>query len=402
MAGITGQGTTFNLPNYVGELFALSRETTPFLAAIGGLTGGREAGAVEFEWQTYDLRDASHLRQRVEGATAPTAEARVRANVRNVVEIHQETVETSYTKQATSRQLATPSAAPYRGVPGTNPVDDEHAWQVAQALKQMARDINFSFINGLYSNPTTNSTARKTRGLLAAITTNVINKATSGATGLSASTDTISETSTPRTNGDKIVFTDVGESTAIYPGRVYYVRDKASDSFKVAATPNGPAITIGTATVSYIVPWTSDLTATLVEDLIQQAWDNGGLREESMAVILCNSTQRRALSEAYAQAYAKADPLGPSRTIGGVRVDTIRTNFGDFGILLDQAMPRDALAVVTLDQCAPRFLSIPGKGFLFEEDLAKTGASERTQLYCEVGLEYGNEAAHGVLRGLKV
>ena len=40
MAGITGQGNTFNLPNYVGELFALSRETTPFLSAIGGLTGG--------------------------------------------------------------------------------------------------------------------------------------------------------------------------------------------------------------------------------------------------------------------------------------------------------------------------------------------------------------------------
>lgn len=402
MAGITGQGTTFNLPNYVGELFALSRETTPFLAAIGGLSGGREAGAVEFEWQTYDLRDASHQRQRTEGADAPTAEARVRSNVRNVVEIHQETVETSYTKQATNRQLTTPSAAPYRGVPGSNPVEDEHAWQVMQALKQMALDINFSFINGKYSNPTTNATARKTRGLLAAITTNVVNKATDGATGLSAATDTITETATDRTDGDKIVFTDVGESTTIFPGRVYYVRDKSTNTFKVAATPGGSAITIGTATVSYIVPWTTDLTTTVVEDLIQQAWDGGGLREESTAVFLCNSTQRRALSAAYANAYAKADPLGPSRTVGGVSIDTIRTDFGTFGILLDQAMPRDALAVVTLDQCAPRFLNIPGKGFLFEEELAKTGAAERTQLYGEIGLEYGNEAAHGVIRGLKV
>jgi len=45
MAGITGQGTTYNLPNYVGELFAVSPEDTPFLSSIGGLTGGVSAGA---------------------------------------------------------------------------------------------------------------------------------------------------------------------------------------------------------------------------------------------------------------------------------------------------------------------------------------------------------------------
>jgi hypothetical protein len=33
-------GTTFNLPNFVGELFELTPADTPFLSAIGGLTGG--------------------------------------------------------------------------------------------------------------------------------------------------------------------------------------------------------------------------------------------------------------------------------------------------------------------------------------------------------------------------
>lgn len=402
MAGISGQGTTFNLPNYVGELFALSRETTPFLSAIGGLTGGREAGAVEFEWQTYDLRDPSHQRNRVEGANAPTAEARVRTNVRNVVAIHQETVETSWTKQATAGQIATPQSAPYRGVPGVNPVQNEHAWQVMQTLKTMALDINFSFINGKFSNPTTSATARKTRGLIEAITTNVISKSTSTITGLSASTDTISETSTALSNGDKIVFTDVGASTGIFPGRVYYVVNKSTDAFKVSATSGGSAITIGTATVSYIVPWTTTLTNVHIEDLIQLAWDGGGLREESTAVFLCNSTQRRALSVAYANAYQKADPIGSVRNVGGVSLDTIRTDFGTFGILLDQAMPKDALGVVTLDQCAPRFLNIPGRGFLFEQTLPEEGAADRSMLYGEIGLEYGSERAHGILRGLAV
>ena len=38
--------------------------------------------------------------------------------------------------------------------------------------------------------------------------------------------------------------------------------------------------------------------------------------------------------------------------------------------------------------------------FEFEEELAKTGASDKSQIYGEIGLEYGNQAAHGVLRGL--
>ena len=37
MAAVAGQGTTFNLPNYHGELFTVTPTETPFLSAIGGL-----------------------------------------------------------------------------------------------------------------------------------------------------------------------------------------------------------------------------------------------------------------------------------------------------------------------------------------------------------------------------
>src|SRR6185312_9133227 len=110
MAGITGMGTTYNLPNYVGELFAASPEETPLLSAIGGLTGGESVGATEFGWQGYDLRDAEDNRQRKEGADAPTAEERVRYNASNVLEIHQEAVDISYTKQGATKQVGTGSA----------------------------------------------------------------------------------------------------------------------------------------------------------------------------------------------------------------------------------------------------------------------------------------------------
>ena len=69
-------------------------------------------------------------------------------------------------------------------------------------------------------------------------------------------------------------------------------------------------------------------------------------------------------------------------------------------VAIDRALPADAIAVVSLEQVAPVFLNIPGKGVLFEEELAKTGAADKTQIYGEIGLEYGNQAAHGVLRGL--
>ena len=88
--GITGQSTTFNLPNFVGELFGLTPEDTPFLSMAGGLSGGKSVDATLWGWQTYDLRDASQPSV-LEGANAPTAEARVRGWEFNVVQIHHET-----------------------------------------------------------------------------------------------------------------------------------------------------------------------------------------------------------------------------------------------------------------------------------------------------------------------
>ena len=62
----------------------------------------------------------------------------------------------------------------------------------------------------------------------------MVGNSTSTVTGLSAATDTVTETSTALANGDKIVFTDTGASTAISTGRTYYVVSKATNAFKVA------------------------------------------------------------------------------------------------------------------------------------------------------------------------
>lgn len=400
MAGTTGIGTTFDLPNYHGELFALTPADTPLLSAAGGLGGGRQSDSTTAEWQTYDLRDAAS-RPRLEGADAPTAEERVRANVQNTLQIFHEAVATSYTKAATSGMYRTAGAAPFNSASGApNPVGNEHSWQVMQSLKQIARDVNWCMWNGVRVNPTTNGTARAMGGLLSVATSNAqVKKAL--IEGASAATDTITVTH-DLVADDKVVFTDVGASTAIVPGRAYWVKSVSTTvSFKISATQGGAAITVGTATVDFY-PLKAANTATVddVNGLLQSVYDNGGINEQDTATLFVPSGQKRRITAAYADTYGKSDLLQGTRNVGGVALNTIVTDFGVLNIAIDRALPADAIAVVSLEQVHPVFLNIPGKGVLFEEELAKTGASDKTQIYGEIGLEYGNEAAHGVKRGL--
>jgi hypothetical protein len=401
MSGIVGMGTTYNLPNYVGELFAITPEDTPLLSSIGGLTGGKSVSATEWSWQTFDQRDPSSRRTRLEGADAPNAEERLRATIKNVVEIHQEKVSLSYTKQAATQQIATPSAAPYQVNGGlSNPIMSELDWQILRAIKAIALDVNYSFINGTFLQPTDNTQARRTRGLLQAVQTNRIAKGVSTSGGTSA-TDTITFASHGLTDGTKIVFTNTDVATNIVAGRVYYVVSSAASTFKVATSLGGSALVLGTASnLAWTKPSAVDLSTDDVNDLLQLAFDNGGISEQHTATLLCNSSQKRAVTKAYMSAYGKFQEM--SRNVGGVNVQTVVTDFGTLNLMMDRHVPQDTLVAVSLEQLNPVFLAIPGKGHFFQEDLAKTGAADNVQIYGEIGLEYGNERAHAVLTGLKV
>lgn len=320
MPGITGMGTTFNLPNYVGELFSVSPEDTPFLSAIGGLTGGVGVNSVLFTWSQYDLRDADDARQRKEGQDAPTPEGRARSAAFNVLEIHQEQVQVSYTKQAATGQFGTPdnSGNDYF-VSGSNAVTDELGWQLTQEFKQIARDVEKSFITGTFAFPDDNNSPRKTRGLLQAIATNTAN------------------------------------------------------------LNNAP------------------LTRDDVLDLMQDVWENGGIQESETRTLMCGASVKRALTKLFV---SDVNYREETRNVGGVSLETIITDFGRTNLMLNRYMPKDSLAVVSLEECAPRFLEIPGKGHFFAEPLAKTGAAEKVQVYGEIGLGYGNELKHGKITGI--
>lgn len=405
MAGsTTGIATTFDLPNYHGELIALTPADTPLLSASGGLSGGKQTDSTSFEWQTYDLRDASS-RPRLEGADAPTAEERVRANVENVCQIFHEAVSTSYTKAATANMYRTAGSAPFNSNGGSaNPVTSEHSWQVMQSLKQIARDVNYCMWHGVKVKPTTNGTAREMGGLLSVATSNAQEKKAK-VTGASTATDTITPASAhDLVADDKVVFTAVGDMTNVVAGRAYWVKSVSTTvSFKISESQGGAAITVGTSSADvdyYPLKAANTVTVDDVNILLQSVFDNGGINEQGTATLFVPSSQKRRISNAFADTYGKSDLLAGTRNVGGVALNTLVTDFGVLNIAIDRVLPDDAIAVVSLEQVAPVFLNIPNKGVLFEEELAKTGASDKTQIYGEISLEYGNEAAHGVKRGL--
>lgn len=394
MAGITGQADTFDTPNYVGELFAISREDTPLLSAIGGLTGGEETTSKDFEWQAYDLRTATAGNAALEGANAPTAQARTRANYGNVCEIHHEAVDVSYTKQAAIGNRAGLNIA------GANPVTDEFDWQVTQALKQVAQDIELSFIAGEYAKPVDNSAARKTRGLIEAATT-VTNGGGSEVTlsTSAAADDIIDATAHGLFVGDQVIFTELTGGTGLTVGQTYYVvsTSHGANTFRVADTAGGAALGFSADITAGKVLKLAALTEAKVLDHLQTVWELGGIREQEGATLVANAWIKRMLTKIFVtdKGYAEV-----TRNVGGVSVQTIETDFGRLNIMLHPRMPKHKLLVASLEQCAPVFLNIPGKGFLFVEPLAKVGASERAQLYGEVGLKYGNPNAHGVIENL--
>jgi hypothetical protein len=172
-------------------------------------------------------------------------------------------------------------------------------------------------------------------------------------------------------------------------------------SFKIAATLGGSAITLGTSSIKVIEAATA-LTWDNFQSFMQGIFDNGGISEQETATLFVSSRQKRAISSAFADSFGKSDLFAGSRNVGGLNVQTIETDFGTLNVVIERALAPDTVAVVSLEQVDPVFLEIPGKGVLFEEELARTGASIKSQIYGEIGLKYGNPLAHGVYRGLAV
>lgn len=158
--------------------------------------------------------------------------------------------------------------------------------------------------------------------------------------------------------------------------------NKSRGMIAACSLTGGSAVAAGTATLS----------KTLMETLFRTMHAAGALFRNP--VIWVNGFQKQKLSDIYG--YAPTD-----RNVGGVNIKQIETDFGDFGVAnAHRFMPTDTLLVAEMDVIKPVTQPVPEKGNFFLEMLAKTGASEDSQIFGKYGLDHGPAFAHGKITGL--
>lgn len=172
MANVSGQGTIWNLPNYAGELMTASPEQTPFLSMIGGLSGGMQTSTTLFPMHSAYAHETASQPAITETASlsAATAVGYVRTQVYNSTQIFNESISISYVKMANAGTMTGLNMAG-----SSNPAQDEKNFQISTALKKIARDVEYTFLQGSFQEATDAGVAAKTRGLLSATSTASIN-----------------------------------------------------------------------------------------------------------------------------------------------------------------------------------------------------------------------------------
>lgn len=318
MPQVTGIGTTWNLPNYAGELFTADPTQTPFLSMIGGLTGGKQTDNFEFPTAVmYDFPEAGQPSiSEQASATAPAASHIARQQEKNVVQIHQEVIDLTYAKQSNSGRMSGLNTA------GQNPNPaDEKAWQIQQKLIKIARDVEYSFLNGTYQVATAADVPNKTRGML------------------------------------ELCTSDAGTS--------------------IAAAG-------------------AELNKDMLDNLFREMAENGAYFGKM--VLFCGAYQKQMITKLYAKQFNAN--MQTVQNVGGMNITEIETDFFKMGICWNRFMPKDAILIADMNHIAPVFQAVPGKGVLFEEELAKVGASDKIQIYGQIGLAHGPAFLHGAITGL--
>ena len=158
-----------------------------------------------------------------------------------------------------------------------------------------------------------------------------------------------------------------------------------------AATAAKSRGVITAATTNTVAAGGATLDKALIDQLLRTMAANGS--EFLQTVIFVNAFQKQKISDIYG--YAPED-----RNVGGVNIKQIETDFAILGIVWAPNVPAATMLIADLAVCAPVFLPVPEKGVLFYEELSKTGASEKGQIYGQIGLDYGPEEYHGTITGL--
>lgn len=306
--------TSFGVLNYSGMLFNKGNTRTPLSSIIGARA--KVTNHVEFvTGQEYTGGGAGSQPAISENAslTAPAATVATRAQKSNVTQIFQETVGISYAKESNMGTLSGVNIANQQA----NPVN-ELDFQVGIKMQKIARDIEYTFINGVYNKATDDSKINKTRGLIPAITSNVM--AMDGK-----------------------------------PLGLWTVADMMKKIYE------------GNAPIQGLALWCDAVT---LFQLNADAVNNG------LTVVPA------------------------AREINGIQLSKVVTPLGEVYLYLGECLPGGTAMLLDLDVIAPVNQPVPGKGNFFMEELAKTGAGRKYQIFGQIGLDHGPEWYHGKFTGI--
>jgi hypothetical protein len=305
--------TSFAVPNYSGMLFVKGNARTPFSTLIGAnplVTNHVEFTCGQFWTAKTGTQPAI---SETDSLTAPQATVTTRQQVTNVTQIFQYSVDVSYGKMANAGTLSGINVANQVANP-----QSELDFQVAATMAQAAADIEYTFLNGVYSKAASDAQANKTRGLIAAITSNVVDA------------------------------------------------DSAALSWDMVTECLAKIHKQGGVINNYVL----GVDSTAMIQLNKAAIDN------------------------------KMTIVPASREVNGLALSTIVTPLGNVALVLLDTLPAGTAVVFNPAMMHPVYQPVPGKGNFFLEPLAKVGASEKYQIYGELGLDHGQEYLSGKITGI--
>lgn len=306
--------TSFGVLNYSGMLFNKGNVRTPLSSIIG--SRAKTTNHVEFvTGQEYTAGGDGTQPEisETDSLTAPDASVVTREQKTNVTQIFHESVGISYAKESNMGTLSGLNVANQQA----NPMN-ELDFQVAAKIQKVNRDIEYTFINGVYQKATSDATANKTRGLVSAIETNTIAMGTK-------------------------------------PLGLWDIADMVKMIYGANAPTDGLCL-----------------------------W--------------CDATT---LFQVNADAVQNGLTIVPAaREINGIALSSVVTPIGVVYLYLGECLPAGTALLLNLSVLAPVYQPVPGKGNFFLEQLAKTGAGEKYQLFGQIGLDHGPEWYHGKFTGL--
>lgn len=308
--------TRASVLNYSGLLFDKGSSKTPLFSLIKDRRSVTQAkDFVVGQYYTTPAATKQPAISEIESLTAPDADSVARTQEKNCTQIFLETVYVSYAKMSDGNSLAGVNVAGQTATP-----DDELSFQVGVRMDYVRNQVEYSIVNGKYQEATDANTAGKTRGIIEAIKTNVVEK-----------------TGTPA-----LRYWDIVEAAS-----------KISNA-------NGDAedLTIMCADVHIL-----QITANAIENGLTVVQDD----DET----------------------------------NGVKISRIKTPYGTYSIVKNSYVPAGTCLVVNLGVMGIKEQMVPGKGNFFYEDLAKTGAGTKGQIFGQLGLDHGPDWYHAKITGLK-